>query len=99
MRKIKIYCLTNENTGKTFVNIKINDSKDKTKNNESVCISLSPKEFFDLVNQIEDIQLLLLAKNREKSLNRGRIFTEQEVLKRLNISENELENLKEIDIC
>ena len=83
--------------GKIFKDVKDNGAKVVIKNNSPECVLISPDEYLRLIEEIENLQLSMIAKEREEKIKPDNLLTEEEVLKQLGISNEELEKAK-VDI-
>lgn len=67
------------------------------KNNKPSAIILSPDEYARLAEYAEDAELLALAEKRIVESD-GTVYTQEEVLKELGISQSALDNMPEVEL-
>lgn len=82
--------------GKIFEEVSEYGPKIVLKNNNPACVLVSPDEYQAMLDAIEDYALFFEAEKRT-SVESGKTLTTAEVMERLNIKEDELENV-EVDI-
>lgn len=81
--------------GKIFKELERDKIKVVYKNNIPTCVMIEPKEFNQMVEDIENYFLLLESASRLK--DNSDIITHEDLLKELGISEEDLSNVK-VDI-
>lgn len=82
--------------GKIFEEVSEYGPKIVLKNNNPACVLVAPDEYQAMLDAIEDYALYFEAEKR-MSEAQGEYLTLDEVMERLNIKEDELENI-EVDI-
>lgn len=82
--------------GKIFSEVKNGSLKVVIKNNEPEAIILSPKEYKSLQDRIEDLELINMSLERKNSDN-GQVYTEEEVMLKYGITEEDLSGWEDIE--
>lgn len=96
----KTVSITNFNkgmAGKIFQDVKENGAKVVIKNNNPECVLVSPDEYLKMVEAINEYGLLLLAIERNETINPQSLLKQEEVLKQLDITNDDLKTVK-VDI-
>lgn len=83
--------------GKIFSDVKKNGTKIVMKNNEPECVLISPDEYIEIIEMIEDIKLSAIVEERIKNSN-GETYTFDEIMKESGITENDLEGYEDIEL-
>ena len=83
--------------GKVFEEVKRSGAKVVIKNNFPECVLLSPEEYVKLMNEVNDAHLLALANERMENFNKSKVLSEEEVLKGLEITADELADNSEVE--
>lgn len=78
--------------GKVFEDVKKCGAKVVIKNNAPECVLLSPDEYIKLMDEVNDARLLALATERMAKYDPKDTVSEDEVLKELGITADELAN-------
>ena len=68
------------------------------KNNKAECILLSPKEYTDLINELNDARLLALANEHLQHLDHSTLISQDEIYKKLNIEDKDLNDYDQVEI-
>ena len=68
------------------------------KNNKAECILLSPKEYTDLINELNDARLLALANECLQHLDHSTLISQDEIYKKLNIEDKDLNDYDQVEI-
>ena len=84
--------------GKVFEDVKRNGTKVVIKNNTAECVLLSPDEYVKLMDEVNDARLLALAAERMAKFDASKTLSEEESLKELGITENDLADSDEVEI-
>ena len=84
--------------GKIFDDVKQNGTKVVMKNNTAECVLLSPDEYVKLMDEVNDARLLLLALKRLDDFDYSKLISEADILKKLNISEDDLSDFSDVEI-
>ncbi len=83
--------------GKIFADVRSNGPKVVIKNNTPECVLMSPEEYISILDEIEDMRLMLLAKERTKNAP-TKTYSQDEVMKELGISEEDLNAVEDVEI-
>lgn len=84
--------------GRIFDDVKSNGSKVVLKNNTPECVLISPDEYSELIDELEDAKDLMLAKSRLESISEDDIVSKEEFEKLFSISLDEVEPLSDDEI-
>ncbi|CCL12324.1 TPA: type II toxin-antitoxin system Phd/YefM family antitoxin [Clostridioides difficile] len=79
---------------KIFDEVKKSGSKIVVKNNIPTCVLITPEKYEEMINAIEDYKLLLETEKRMKNINEEELISQSELMKDLDISEKDLENIE-----
>ena len=83
--------------GKIFDEVKKTGAKVVMKNNTDECVLLSPKEYTDLIDELNDAHLLVIASQRLQNLDSSDLISQDEVYKRLGIKEEDLDDYDQVE--
>ena len=83
--------------GKIFDEVKKTGAKVVMKNNTAECVLLSPKEYTDLIDELNDAHLLVIANQRLQNLDSFDLISQDEVYKRLGIKEEDLDDYDQVE--
>ena len=83
--------------GKIFADVKSHGSKVVMKNNAAEVVIVSPDEYVETMNAINDYLLLTMAVKRMEGYNSSNVITETEMHKRLGITQQELDSVGEVE--
>ncbi len=78
--------------GKIFDEVKKTGAKVVMKNNAAECVLLSPQEYADLIDELNDARLLAIAYERLENFDSSKLMTQDEVNKNLGIKDEDLED-------
>lgn len=81
-----------------FSDVRKSGAKIVIKNNEPECVLMSPAEYMDFMNEIADTRLELLALQRIADGALERTSTEKEVMASFGVTDEDLEDLEEVEI-
>lgn len=84
--------------GKVFEEVKKSGAKVVLKNNTPECVLLSPEEYVQLMDRVNDAQLVDVADKRMSNFDSKTLLSENEMNARLEVAENELSGFDETDI-
>lgn len=84
--------------GKIFDEVKKQGAKIVLKNNEPACVLLSPEDYMNLIDQVNDAKLLLLANERMEKYKTSNLVSQEDVMKRYEITASDLEDCDEIEL-
>ena len=83
--------------GQIFSDVKNNGSKVVMKNNVAEAVLVSPDEYVEIMDTINDYLLLTLAVERMSSYDPDTLISEEEMDERLGISQEELDSVGEVE--
>ena len=83
--------------GKVFDEVKRTGPKVVMKNNMPECVLISPEEYTRMIDEINDARLLAIASSRMESYDPDHLISEEEMDRRLHITEEELNEAGEVD--
>ena len=83
--------------GKIFDEVKTSGAKVVMKNNVAECVLLSPDEYVRLMDEVNDARLLAVAAERMSSFDPSTLVSEEEMDKKLGITEKELDSVGEVE--
>ena len=83
--------------GKIFADVRSNGPKVVIKNNTPECVLMSPEEYISLLDELDDMRLLAMAKDRISHTS-GKTITHEEIMKRYGISQEELDSMEDVEI-
>ena len=84
--------------GKVFEDVKKCGAKVVIKNNAPECVLLSPDEYIKLMDEVNDARLLALATERMAKYDQKDTVSEDEVLKELGITADELADADKVEL-
>ena len=84
--------------GKIFDDVKKTGSKVVMKNNTAECVLMSPEEYKDLIDEVNDARLIQLASERIQSYDHAKVIAADDVYKTLGITEEDMADADEIMI-
>ena len=84
--------------GKIFEDVKKSGAKVVMKNNAAECILLSPDEYVKIMDELNDMRLLAIANQRILNSDSNTWISDEEMNKRLGISEEDLKGFDEVEI-
>lgn len=83
--------------GKIFADVRSNGPKVVIKNNTPECVLMSPEEYISLLDELDDMRLLVMAKDRISHTS-GKTITHEEIMKKYGISHEELDSMEDVEI-
>jgi PHD/YefM family antitoxin component YafN of YafNO toxin-antitoxin module len=83
--------------GKIFEEVKRTGAKVVMKNNTAECVLLSPDEYVQLMDEVNDARLLTIATERMSHFNSSTIISSEEMDQRLGITDNNLMGYEEVE--
>lgn len=84
--------------GKIFEDVKSSGAKVVMKNNVAECVLLSPDAYARLMDELNDARLLALANERMAAYDPDALISEEEMDRRLGITEEELNGMDEAEL-
>ena len=95
---ISISSFNKGQAGKIFEQVRKSGTKIVVKNNNPECVLISPEAYIELMDLIDNLELQVLANEREKQINPGNLLTEPEVLEKLGLTKEDLDGVGEVEI-
>lgn len=83
--------------GKIFSDVKQSGAKVVMKNNAPECVLISPQEYIDLMNEVNDARMLMIANQRMQNYNPDETLSLKEVQEKLGITDDELMEIDEVE--
>lgn len=83
--------------GKIFADVKRTGAKVVMKNNTPEVVLLSPEEYVNLINAVNDARLLAVAAERMAQYDADRLISSEEVDRQLGIRESDLDGFDEVE--
>ncbi|MBR5420760.1 MAG: type II toxin-antitoxin system Phd/YefM family antitoxin [Lachnospiraceae bacterium] len=83
--------------GKIFSDVKVSGSKVVMKNNAAEVVLVPPDEYVEIMDTINDYLLLTQACERMSSYDPDTLISEEEMDKRLGITQDELDAVGEVE--
>lgn len=83
--------------GKIFADVKRTGAKVVMKNNTPEVVLLSPEEYVNLINAVNDARLLAVASERMAHYDAERLISSEEVDRQLGIRESDLDGFDEVE--
>ena len=83
--------------GQIFSDVKKNGPKVVMKNNEAEVVLLPPQEYVELMDILNDYELLSLAMERMERYDPSALISEEEMERRLGITQEELNSVGEVE--
>ena len=83
--------------GKIFDDVKTSGAKVVMKNNVAECVLLSPDEYIRLMDEVNDARLLAIAMQRIASYDPEKLISENEMISRMGLSNDDIESFGEVD--
>lgn len=82
--------------GKVFDEVKRTGAKVVMKNNVAECVLISPDEYTRLMDELNDARLLAIATERISSYDPATTISQEEMDRRLGITEEEIDSIGEV---
>ena len=83
--------------GKIFSDVKLHGSKVVMKNNSAEVVLVSPDEYLEIMDALNDYMLLTTAIQRMENYDPSNVITEAEMDKRLGITQEVLDSVNEVE--
>lgn len=83
--------------GKIFADVKRTGAKVVMKNNTPEVVLLSPEEYVNLINAVNDARLLAVAAERMAQYDADRLISSEEVDRQLGIRQSDLDGFDEVE--
>lgn len=84
--------------GKIFADVRTSGAKVVIKNNMPECVLLSPEEYIKIIDQLEEAELLKMAVSRIETNNPDDNIPIETIMKKHNITQEEIDNMEEVEI-
>lgn len=84
--------------GKIFEEVKQTGAKVVMKNNTAECVLLSPEEYINLIDEVNDARLLTIATKRLENYNPNTVLSEEDINTRFGITSDDLVDFEEVEI-
>ena len=84
--------------GKVFDEVKKTGAKLVIKNNNPEAVIMSPEEYISLVDELNDAKLLAEATLRMQNADLSKAIPREEVLRRLGITQADLDEMDDVEI-
>ena len=84
--------------GRIFADVKQSGAKVVMKNNIAECVLLSPETYKEMIDELEDMRLAVSAAKRLEHMESSNLIPAHEVHHRLGISQEDLDNMEDVDI-
>lgn len=84
--------------GKIFEEVKQTGAKVVMKNNTAECVLLSPEEYVRLMDELNDARLLAVASERMAHYDPSKLISEEEMNRRLGVTEDDLKDFESVEI-
>lgn len=84
--------------GKIFEDVKKNGAKVVMKNNSAECVLMSPEEYLELMDRVNDANLLTLANSRVSQSDLDRAIPAEKLYSELGISAEDLADCDSAEI-
>jgi PHD/YefM family antitoxin component YafN of YafNO toxin-antitoxin module len=84
--------------GKIFSEVKRTGTKVVMKNNVAECVLMSPDEYVELMDEVNDARLLSLAVDRLKNYDSATAISSDEINKEFGITDEDLAGYEEVEI-
>ena len=84
--------------GKVFDEVKKTGAKLVIKNNKPEAIIMSPKEYINLVDELNDAKLLAEATLRMQNADLNKTISQEEVMKELGLTQADLDEMDDVEI-
>ena len=83
--------------GKIFSEVRKSGPKVVMKNNEAEVVLLPPEQYVELMDLLNDYELLALAAERLEHYDPATLISEEEMERRLNITQEDLDRVGEVE--
>ena len=84
--------------GKIFADVRKTGAKVVMKNNRAECVLCSPEEYVRMADELEDAKLYALALERMAKYDPKKSVSWDEMLTRLGMTENDLDDWEDVEI-
>lgn len=80
--------------GKIFDEVNASGVKVVVKNNKPACVLITPEKYEEMIETIENYHLFIEAEKRMKSASKIDFISHEQMMKELNIKEDELKDVE-----
>jgi len=84
--------------GKIFEEVKRSGSKVVIKNNSAECVLMSPQEYIQIMNELNDARLLILANDRMAHFDATKLVSQAEIDAKYGFIPEDLADADEVEI-
>ena len=84
--------------GRIFEDVKKTGTKVVIKNNQPECVLISPAEYIDLIDEINDLRLLKLSEERMAHYNPSQTFSTADLENEFGITQEDYDRIGEVEI-
>ena len=84
--------------GKIFEDVKTSGAKVVMKNNAAECVLLSPQEYLDLMDEVNDARLLTIASQRLENYDSSDTVTLEEMQAQFGVSDEDFDGYEGVAI-
>lgn len=84
--------------GKIFDDVRKSGAKVVMKNNTAACVLLSPDEYVQLMDEVNDARLMTIASERMSHFNPDALISDHKMKTRLGVTEEDLADFDEVEI-
>ena len=84
--------------GKIFDDVKTTGAKVVIKNNAAECVLLSPKEYIQLLDEVNDARLLTLASERMAHLDTSKLVSQEALDQKYGFTPEDLADEDEVEL-
>ena len=84
--------------GKIFDEVKKYGAKVVMKNNSAECVLMSPEEYVNIMDELCDLRLLALAEERLANTNPDEWIPQEEMMRELGITQEEIDAMEDVEI-
>ncbi|NMM61188.1 type II toxin-antitoxin system Phd/YefM family antitoxin [Clostridium sp. P21] len=95
---VPISRFNNGEAGKIFDEVNKSGCKIVVKDNKPICVLISPKEYRDIIETIEDCELIIEAEQRMKNEDGMKSYSMEEIMKKYGITQEELDAMEDVEI-
>lgn len=83
--------------GQIFEDVKAHGAKVVMKNNAAECVLLSPEEYVNMMDELNDARLLAVAVERMADIDPAALISGEQIRERLGITQEDLDAIGEVE--
>lgn len=83
--------------GRVFEDVKTSGAKVVIKNNSPECVLLSPDDYSELIDELNDTRLLKETLNRLDNLDSDKLISQEAIDKEFGFSDKDLDGFEEVE--